>query len=192
MAKNSEDERIKAEIQRAINITKDLDEPYRVKAFEIILSRRLVSSSTIENTQEQKEAQRGDTKPQELSLENKIEGFARKCGITSEQLKNVYHFDPDKPLFVVNLNDNDAIKQVEISRYLLVAYEEVYGQEWVSLRPVLEEHRVGSLNNLARNIDRSEVFRKKGQKKNMVYKLADTTKIETFNLIRGLATSGSN
>lgn len=38
MTKNSDDEQIKAKIMRAISITKDFEEPYRSKSFEIILA----------------------------------------------------------------------------------------------------------------------------------------------------------
>ena len=54
MAKNLEDERIRAEIQRAISITKDVEEPFRLKAFEIVLSRSLNDFIVTEKSVNQK------------------------------------------------------------------------------------------------------------------------------------------
>lgn len=51
MDKNLEDEQIRAEIQRAINLTKDLEEPYRSKAFEIILLRSLRARALLQTWQ---------------------------------------------------------------------------------------------------------------------------------------------
>lgn len=64
---------------------------------------------------------------------------------------------------------------------------EVYGKEWVSLVPVLEEHGIGSLGNLAKNLrNHPTIFNVKGQGKGTEYKLVGAAKRETFNLINGL------
>jgi hypothetical protein len=70
----------------------------------------------------------------------------------------------------------------------LAAYSEVYGKEWVKLTPVLENHGIGSLGNLANNLKKySTIFNVKGQGKGTEYKLVEAAKRETFSLINGLA-----
>ena len=73
------------------------------------------------------------------SLKSKIESFASKCDISPEQLKNVYHFEPDRPIVIIPLKGSESDNQINASRFLLAAYEEVYGIEWVSLRQDLSE-----------------------------------------------------
>jgi hypothetical protein len=187
MTKNAfNDEKIKAIIQRSINIVKDVEEPYRLKAFEVVLS-KLWSSL------EEKEKHKGEIpqKREETSLEIKIENFAKKCNVSTEQLKNVYDFEEEKPTFILarTLQGSHSERQVLVSRCLLAAYDEVYGKKWVSLRKVLDEHSIGSLQHLARNLERRlDIFRIRGKGKSTEYKLTDTAKSETLDMIRALAT----
>jgi hypothetical protein len=53
--------------------------------------------------------------------------------------------------------------------------------------PVLEEHGIGSLGNLAKNLkSHPTIFNVKGQGKGTEYKLVEAAKHETFGLINGL------
>ena len=195
MTNNLDDEQIIAKIQRAINITKDLEEPYRSKAFEIILPNLLVGRIDSTSNEKKVEQKTPPSTSQEdtLNHEAKIESFASKCNVTPEQLKNVYHFEPEKPIYIVPFRGSDSDKQINVSRFLLAAYEEVYDVEWISLRKDLTEHGIKSLANLARNLDKhSELFRSKGQQKGTAYKLVDTAKLETFKMIRELALNNNN
>ena len=72
MADNAfSDNKIKTAIQRAINIVKDVEEPYRLKAFEVALSKLWPTSLEAKQGGEKK-----TKKPQGASLESKIEDFA--------------------------------------------------------------------------------------------------------------------
>jgi hypothetical protein len=55
MAKNADDERIKTIVQRAIGITKNIEDPYRLKAFEIVLSKLLSDNVTGKSTEKRLE-----------------------------------------------------------------------------------------------------------------------------------------
>jgi len=187
--KNSNDEKIKGVIKRAINIVKDIEEPYRLKAFEVVLTK--LWPSLAEREEYKKEALQ---KKEGTSLEIKIKNFARKCNVSVEQLKNVYDFEEEKPTFILAraIQGSHSERQCLASRYLLVAYDEVYGKKWVSLSKVLDEHSIGSLQHLARNLERrSDIFRTKGKGKSTKYKLTDIAKRETFDMIRELATHQS-
>lgn len=191
MTKNADDERIKALVHRAINITKDVEEFYRLKAFEIVLS-KLLSANGVPIKYEEK-GQEQKSPPQKkkggTSLDAKIEEFAAKCDLSVEKLKNVYAFEETKPVYIVPLQGRHIENQILVSRYLLVAYEEIYAQKWVSLGEVLKAHSIGSLANLAKNLEnRHNIFRIKGQLKERKYKLVDSAKIETFRMIHDLAT----
>lgn len=191
MTKIADDERIKAMLHRAIGITKDVDEFYRLKAFEIVLSKLLSADSVTESYVEKTAAQTASKQKKKgsTSLEAKIEAFAAKCNLSVEKLKNVYSFEETKPVYIVPLQGSHKENQVLVSRLLLAAYEEVYGNKWAGLNEALADHGIGSLGNLAKNLEnRPEIFRKKGQFRNREYKLVDSAKVETFHIINELAT----
>jgi hypothetical protein len=189
MAKNPEDEIIKAMIQRTIEITKGFEESYRLKAFEIVLS-KLWAPIGVEGKREE---QKGTVKKTgATTLEAKIEEFAAKCDISVEQLKNIYDFQEDKPIYTIPLQENHAENQVLVSRYLLTAYHEVYGKTWVGLNQVLQEHGIGSLSNLAFNLKKhDDIFRQRGQRKAREYKLVDAAKQGTFQMIHDIANTAA-
>jgi hypothetical protein len=185
------DSDIRQKINHAIDLTKGLEEPYKSKAFEIIFSSLLNQSvesnnrkrDTIIKIDEPKSNQGND-------LETKIENFATKCELSTQLLKNVYDFSKNKPVCIIPRKGTEIDNQIIFSRLLLVAYEEVFNEEWISLRQVLDEHGIGSLGNLAKNLDkRQDLFRSMGQRRGVTYKLIDAAKIETLKLIKELATS---
>jgi hypothetical protein len=87
MAKNNDDERIKAIVQRAIGITKDIEDPYRLKAFEIVLSRFLAAAGVLDGFTEKIDEKKplAETKKGDTPLEAKIGAFAAKCNLSQEQ-----------------------------------------------------------------------------------------------------------
>jgi hypothetical protein len=185
MAKKiSNDEKIKAMIRRAINIVADIEEPYRMKAFEVVLSRLWTGSY---------EKEQGEKVEKPGTLEAKINNFGTKCNLSIDQLKSIYDFKEDKPVFVWSLRGSYAEQHVLISRYLLAAYDEVYGKEWVNLNQVLaRDHGISSLGNLSKNLKKhSEIFNLRGQGKAREYKLVDAAKRDTFQMIHDLV-GGSN
>lgn len=179
MAKSiSDDEKIKGMIQRAINIVADVEEPYRMKAFEVVLSRLWTGSY--------EKGQVGEIK-QPGTLEEKINNFATKCNLSVDQLKSIYDLREDKPVFVWSLQGKQAEKQVLISRYLLAAYDEIYVKEWVSLYQVMKDHGISSLGNLSNNLKKQPaIFNLRGQGKAREYKLVDAAKRDTFQMIHDL------
>jgi hypothetical protein len=180
--KTSDDE-IDILIQRAIKIAEKVPEQYRLKAFEVVLSNLLVYP--IFEKKEGQERERADVR----GFEEKVAEFAAKCNLSIAQLRSVFEFQDDKPVFIIHgLGGTHAERQVQVSRYLLAAYSEVYGKEWVKLVQVLEDHGIGSLGNLAKNLKKyPTIFNVKGQGKGTEYKLVEAAKRETFGLINGFA-----
>ncbi|MGD0978490.1 MAG: hypothetical protein ABR962_05040 [Candidatus Bathyarchaeia archaeon] len=183
-----DDERIKAIIRRAINIAKEIEEPYRLKAFEIVLSKLWAPFAE----QKTKTIETASGESGTANLEARIEEFAAKCALSVDQIENIFDFQEDGPLFTVPLQGSHAEKQVLVSRYLLAAYHEAYGKEWISLNQILAEHGVGSLDNLGANLKKhADIFRQRGRKKASEYKLVDAAERETFHMIHELSTGGT-
>jgi len=181
--KDSNDENIKSIIQRAIDIVKDIEEPYRLKAFEVVLSKLWPPSFE----EKQKLKEKSLLRTGEMDIKAKIEEFAAECDLSVEQLTSIYDFQKDKPLLIIPLQGNHADRQVFASRFLLAAYSEVYGVEWVNLRQPLSEHQIRSLANLAKNLKKEGIFGIRGTKKATEYKLLDTAKHQTYSMIHEFA-----
>lgn len=182
MTEETSDDKIGTLIQRAIKIAEKVPEQYRSKAFEVVLSKILSFPLSERKGEREKEGVVGE------GFEGKIAEFATKCNLSIEQLKSIFDFQNDKPIFIIRgLGKSFAESQVLVSRYLLAAYSEVYGEEWVGLSPVLAEHGIGSLDNLAVNLQaHTDIFGMRGQKKATEYKLLDVAKGETFGMLHNL------
>jgi hypothetical protein len=177
------DDKIGTLIQRAIQIVEKVPEQYRLKAFEVVLSKILNFPLSERQEKREKEGVVGE------GFEGKIAEFAAKCNLSIEQLKSIFDFQKDKPIFIIRgLGKSFAESQVLVSRYLLAVYCEVYGKEWVGLSPVLAEHGIGSLDNLAQNLQsHTDIFGVRGQGKATEYKLLDVAKGETFGMLHNLS-----
>lgn len=176
---------IKNKIQLAIQAVVDVEEPFKTKAFEVVLSRLL----------EEPEA-KGRPSPVQTTLKEaktlneKIARFAKKVNLDVDKLKDVFEFKEDKPLFIAKVEGTNAEKQVKFSQCLLVVFDEIYERDWLEtsiLRQMLDDYGI-SLANLARNLtNRKEIFRKMGQTQATKYKLTGQGKKKALELIRELA-----
>lgn len=180
-----DDEQLKREIQKAINTTKDFEEPYRSKAFEIILSKALNQPQL---TKKQRLPALEKPPMDAAGLQAKILAFSQNCNLTNVQLRNVFEFDENEPIFIVPLVTGTLPeKQSLVSRLLLAAYEDVYEQKWLTLAQIIDANGICS-KNLSRALGRQDsVFCKKGEKGQRQYKLADSAKAETYQIINQIA-----
>lgn len=187
MNEQIEDKQIKAAIKRAIDVSKDFEEPYRLKAFEIILAHSLSNSFRIGEKIEQ--TLTIESTPSGVpTLNTNIQNLSKKCDLSIEQLKNVYDFQEKYPILIIPLKGNQSEKQILASRLLLVAYDEVYGQEWLSLTEVLQNHGIGALQHLSENLDRAQnIFLKRGERNTRQYKLVNSAKIASYKIISQIA-----
>lgn len=176
---------IKNKIQLAIQAVADVEEPFKTKAFEVVLSRLL----------EEPEA-KGRPSPVQITfkeaktLDEKIVRFAKKANLDVDKLKDVFEFKEDKPIFIAKVEGTDVEKQVKFSQCLLVVFDEIYEKEWLEasiLRQMLDDFGT-PLANLARNLtNQKEIFRKMGPKQATKYKLTGQGKKKALELIRELA-----
>jgi hypothetical protein len=171
-------EEIKEKIQLAIQAVADVEEPFKTKAFEVILSALLKKPKVII---------KGAT-----TLDQKIAEFANEANVEVSKLDDIFEFGEDKPIFIGRVEGSEIEKQVQISRCLLAAYESVYGKDWVGssiLWKALDDYGVGALANLAKNLGKYEdEFRAKGQRRGRQYKLTQQGRKNALDLIRQLST----
>jgi hypothetical protein len=183
-------EEIKKKIQFAIDSVNNFPEPYRLKAFEVILAKSLEELSEKEPLHPIHERSSIETSP--LNIGEKIEKLAKDANITIEQLKDVFDFKENVPIFISKAEGKEASeKQVQISELVLLVMHEVYEQEWLAssfLWQVLQECGVGSLDNFAANLSqRTDLFRAMGKKRGRKYRLTGPGKTAALELLKRLA-----
>lgn len=173
---------IKKRIQTAIDAVKDFDEPYRTKAFEVILSKS-IESIAIEKAKEKR-------KP--TSLEGKIEKFAEASNLSVDQLENVFEFSEKDLKFIAPLSGSVAERQSDFTQSVLIGLEKVSGKKSIGALDLAKRFSDYGLSghHLTRNLQRRpNIFRKIGKKRSTKYRLTDIGKSSAIELIRALATS---
>jgi len=182
--------KIKEQIQTAIEAVKDFDEPYKTKAFEVILSRNLDELSLGKDRGEAKEGK--EPKELSLALNKRIDALTKEANLTVEQLENVYDFGDQDLTVIAPLEGTVPDKQVSFTQCLLIGLERVYSKKSISAPELTKKIDDTGLNtkNLSRSLkNRPDIFRKMGKKKETVYKLTDVGKTSAIALVRTLATS---
>jgi len=180
---------IKRKVNLAMDAVKDVPEPFKIKAFDVILSNLLGEASQ----QELPPSIHVEARPTEDSegLPDEVKSLSKIANMETNQLKDVLHFDENEPVFIGRVEGTEADKQIQISRVLLLVMQEVYGNEWVKgsfLWKALEDYGVGSLSNLAANLANQQAeFRAMGQKKGRKYKLTEQGKQIAIESLRQMA-----
>jgi len=183
----SEIGKIKEQIQAAIEAVKDFDEPYKTKAFEVILSKNLDALSSGKSERKGKE---GETPLSDLA--EKIENFATEVGVSIAQLESVFQFNDDLEFIYRPLPGAVADRQASFSQCILIGMEEVYKKKLIDASELIKKLDAYGLDskNLSRNLQRrTDVFRMMGRGKATRYKLTDTGKTSAIELVRTFATT---
>lgn len=179
-------EEIKKQIQTAIEAVKDFDEPYRTKAFEVILSKFM------ERIPVEKGVKRVRRKTQALPLKEKIEEFAEATNLSVDQLENVFEFDEQGLRFIAPLTGSIPERQVSFVQCVLIGLEYVYGKKSISateFAKIFDDYGL-SKKNIGRSLGRHRpLFRMFGRKKSTKYRLTDVGKTSAIELVHTLATS---
>lgn len=123
------------------------------------------------------------------------EGFvnlAKKTNLSIDELKNTIRIKNDSIEILGTITGTNSEKQVTVALCLLIAYEEIFGTEWVSSNIISECCRSIGISdpggNLATNLKKkSELFRKSSTANE--YKLTSGIGRKTaYALIKKLAT----
>ena len=183
-------EEIKEKIRLAIQAVADVEEPFKTKAFEVVLS-TLLKKPEAEGPPSPPPSSARTTTKVPRTVDQKIAKFAKEANFEVSKLKDLFEFEEDKPIFIGRVEGNEAEKQVQISKCLLLAYRSVYGKNWVEtsfLSKALDDYGVGSLGNLATNLRKhEEEFRAKGHHRWKQYKLTQQGRKNALDLIRQLS-----
>jgi hypothetical protein len=184
-------EEIKKKIQVAIQTVEDIEEPFKIKAFEVVLSNLLTTTK--------REEVRGIAPPPikvktkgTKTLDQKIAELAKAANVDTSKMKDVFEFEEDNIIFIGKVEGKEVEKQVKISECLLAAYKVVYGKTWVEtsiLWKALNDYGVGSLANLAKNLGKcTSDIRTKGKARGTKYKLTQQGYENALALIKELST----
>lgn len=182
---------MKSKIQLAVEAVQDVPEPLKTKAFEIVLYKLL---SMTEAPRSGESLKHTDTEALVINrdIEVKIAQFAQAAGISLAQVKDVFEFEEARPVFIGRVSGNEKEKQFQISRLILLAFKDVYSQEWIAgsiLWKILKNYGVGSLANLAKNLtsNESEILAM-GQRRDRKYKLTETGRQNALAALKQLVT----
>jgi hypothetical protein len=177
---------IRKQIEAAIEAVKGYDEPYRTKAFEVILSK------SIEYPLTEKGAKLGRPTEKLETPTARIQRFAQDAQVSVEQLENVFEFGRESLKVIAPLHGSLPEKQASFAQCLLIGLERVYQRKTLpapELARMLDDYGL-SAKNLARSLkSRSDIFRKVGKKKETKYKLTDVGKTGAIELVKTMATS---
>jgi hypothetical protein len=177
-----------AKVKLAQEVAEIAQEPYKLETFKIILVSLLGElGATVPIKTEHKKL------PEAQPSKSKL---ANLCEITVEQLGNVFDIENNKVSLIAPLQGTESEKQTNGSLCILAANEAVAGEGWLDatvLAESLASAGVGSLTNLSRTLKgEPDLFRKKGSKVNVMYKLTNQAKTRAFSLIRQLATDSQD
>lgn len=179
-------EEIKQRVKVAMVAVNEVPEPFKLKAFEVILSCLLAPNTAMALESKPVGVIVPEGKNGESSGLN-TQNLCKITGLTTEQLDDVFHFDSDEPTFIGRINGNEKEKQVQVTRLLLLATKYAYGKDWATgsfLWKALKNYGIGSLDNLSHNLETDAAnFNIKGKGKGREYKLTqqgETTAIESL------------
>jgi len=184
----SKTDEIKRRIEAAIEVVKGYDEPYRTKAFEVILSKSIEGLFIEKGAKGETSYEKPDT------LTGRIKKFAEDAHLSIDQLENVFEFGKEDLKLIAPLTGTIPDKQVSFTHCLLIGLGYVFQRKAIAateLAQKLDDYGLSS-DNLARSLtSRSDIFRKIGKKKETKYKLTDVGKTSAMELLRTLATSST-
>lgn len=183
-------------ITKAREAVEGQEEPYKTEAFKIVLAHLLNSSSAEPDVSQGSTPQKYERKTtSDIKPDLKIgkSGLASYCGISINELDDVFSVTEDKVEMIVTIPGNEAEQQIIASQCLLAAYEIILGEEWVD-SPILSEGlRAMGIRDKGRNRSTNlkrkfELFRLKGKAPHIKYKLTSGSgRSSAFKIIRKLA-----
>jgi len=191
------DEELKEMIGKAISIVSEVEERYRIPAFQMVLEKMMEGNAPRAHITSIPAISPTQLAGKSIEPDHGEEELAKSCRITIDQLHNVFDFVGDGVSFIVPLSGSENEKQETGCMCILAAHEVVYGREWIestTLKETLRQAGVGSLTNLSTMLkSRTQTFRMKAvaEKKKTPYKLTDIGKRDAFERIRRLAIGGN-
>ncbi|MDH3764576.1 MAG: hypothetical protein OER82_02045 [Nitrosopumilus sp.] len=150
---------IKHKIKIALDSVKELDEPYKLETYKIILTSSLSDSlSSSEENNGQKD-NKFTPKTDKLSKsDHDITKLSNLCKITTRELFDVLKFDNNEVILKKVLTGTEAEQQISGSQLILLGYEIGLGTSEISsktLKGVLKKSNIADKGrNFAQNLKR--------------------------------------
>ncbi|MGI0056775.1 MAG: hypothetical protein ACREAK_05310 [Nitrosarchaeum sp.] len=200
MNEKKTNESLAEKTKKAREAVEGQEEPYKTEAFKIILTHLLNSSSAAESITQGSTSQKFERPTlldQKSNLKKGKSELALLCGLSANELDDVFIIEEDKVEMHAPVSGTEAEKQIMASQCLLVAYEVLLGQEWVDSPVLVESLRAMGIQDKGRNLStnlkkRSEYFRLSGKAPHKKYKLTTVARTSALNLIRQLAKGEKN
>jgi hypothetical protein len=127
---------------------------------------------------------------------NAMTELAKKCNITTDQLKNILDVEDGKFVLLKKIDEKlDSRKQIVASHCIVTAYMKGMNKEWTSsshLREVVDKNGLGDGGNLSKNLISSGKFRIKGKRKATEYSLTTEGWQEGLQILKDLALNKIN
>lgn len=148
---------LKKKIKMAMESVKELDEPYKLETYKIILSKSLDSEIQEEDNTEKKKPQESKKQPKNKeNLDENLEKLASLCKISSRELSDVLKIENGEITLKKRFTGTDAEQQISATQLILLGYEiglEINEIDSRTLKGVLKKSNIPDRNrNLAQNL----------------------------------------
>ena len=150
---------IKNKIKIALDSVKELDEPYKLETYKIILTLSLSDSLPLsEENNQQKDNKLTPKIEKSPKSDHNITKLSNLCKITTRELSDVLKFDNNEVILKKVLTGTEAEQQVSGSQLILLGYEIGLGTSEISsktLKGVLKKSNITDKgSNFAQNLKR--------------------------------------
>lgn len=185
-------EEIKLKIKLALDAVDELEGPYKLEAFKIVLQHSILGTKKSDESFD--DTQTGGSQLEEYNgkdATNPLLDLAKKCNVSLQELKNVFDYENDEFILLKQLElPSVTEKQVAACQIVVTAWMKGKNVEWISgsiLHELVEKNSLGDVTNISKNLKKSGLFRKKGKLKGTVYSLTTNGWQEGLKLLEKLA-----
>lgn len=185
-------EEVKEKIKLAKQSVEGEKEPYKTEAFKIILSKLLESEKVKQKIDSSVDIEEITKESSIQNIEEKKAELASKCNLTINELEQVIFIKDDIIEIIAPISGSDARKHIIVTQCLLIAYQTIFGQEWISSQKIIECLRsmgVRDVTNLSLTLRKySDLVIGQGTRGHKEYKLTSGQgRISAFNIMYKLA-----
>ena len=183
---------IKEKIKLALEAVKELDEPYKLETYKIILSKSLGFS--ISSSEEITEKNNGKPSEEPKDSDQDIKKLTDLCKISTRELFDVLKIDNDEVILKKILTGTEAEQQILGSQLIPLGYEFALGIPEVdssTLKGVLKKSNITDRSrNFAQNLkNRKDLFSlsTKSSRRNLYSLTANIGRTSAIELLTKLA-----
>lgn len=175
-------------IELAIHAVSTVNDPWKIPSFSIFLSKLVNSENFLKDQNDAKD----NIKNSNPNIEQKINEFAEKCGITKLELDTVLSINNNSVEIIYPIQGKESEKHLLGAQLMLIASESILGLDWIPSSILIECLRgmgVTDLSNVSLNLKKhTDLIRSQGTRGNKKYKLTSGIgRQSAYELIKKLA-----